>query len=123
MSTAHHPSDDGPDGQPGPAGVADAVTSGPAPVPADEHGYKHLIGRIAAGDESALGALYDAFVGRVHALSTLIAGDADAAAVATRETFVSVWRHAHTYDADRTSPLAWVLGMARATGRGLQAAA
>lgn len=119
MSNAHPASDDGPDGQPSTAGIGDPL----APGPDDQQLPAHLIDRIAAGDESALSALYDAFVGRVHALTTLIAGDADAAAAATRETFVSVWRLAHTYDASNASPLAWVLGMARATGRGLPTAA
>ncbi|WP_370291288.1 sigma factor [Nocardioides sp.] len=119
MSTAPRTSDDGPDGQPSTAGIDDPL----APGPVDHHLPEHLIDRIAAGDETALTALYDAFVGRVHALTTLIAGDADVAATATRETFVSVWRLAHTYDASSASPLAWVLGMARATGRGLSTAA
>lgn len=92
----------------------------PDPSAAD-HGA--LLTRVAEGDESALSALYDAFVGKVHALSTLMAADAEAAAAVTRETFLSVWRQAGTYDAAHCSPLAWVLGLARATGRGMATAA
>jgi RNA polymerase sigma-70 factor (ECF subfamily) len=72
-----------------------------------------LIRRMAAGDEQALGALYDATLGKVYGLALRITGRPDAAEDVAAEVYHQAWRQAGRYDAARGRPLAWLLTMAR----------
>jgi RNA polymerase sigma-70 factor (ECF subfamily) len=73
-----------------------------------------LVARIASGDESALAALYDRWVGVVHALALRIVGDADDADDVVEETFWQVWRRATSYEETRGGVSTWLLIIARA---------
>lgn len=68
---------------------------------------------MAGGDEQALGALYDRWVTRVHAVVFQLLGDADDAEDVTEEAFWQAWRQAGRYDAARGSPAAWLVAIAR----------
>src|SRR5438094_8100543 len=72
------------------------------------------VARIASGDESALAALYDRWVGIVHALALRIVGDADDADDVVEETFWQVWRRATSYEETRGGVSTWLLIIARA---------
>jgi RNA polymerase sigma-70 factor, ECF subfamily len=71
-----------------------------------------LIARLAAGDRSALGLLYDRYAGPVYALVLRIIADRQAAEDLLQEVFLRVWQRAATYQATRGRPLTWVLGIA-----------
>ena len=72
-----------------------------------------LIARIARQDEDALGALYDATVGRVYGLALRILRDEQGAEEVAEEVFFQVWRQAGRYDGARGRPLGWLLNLAR----------
>ncbi len=72
-----------------------------------------LIGRIAAGSESALSTLYDRWHGVVSALADRILADADEADDVVEETFWQAWRNAGRFDASRGSVQTWLLTIAR----------
>lgn len=72
-----------------------------------------LLRRMAAGDESALGALYDRWAPLVHSVVLRVVGDADDAEELVEETFWQAWRQAGRYDARRGAISGWLVVMAR----------
>ena len=68
---------------------------------------------MAGGDEVALGALYDLWAERVHALAFWILKDADEAEDVVEETFWQVWRTASRYDGKRSAGSTWLMMIAR----------
>ena len=82
-----------------------------APVPVDCD--RALLRRMATGDEKALGALYDLWSERVHALAFWILKDADDAEDVVEETFWQIWRTADRYMAGRSAGSTWIMMIAR----------
>jgi RNA polymerase sigma-70 factor (ECF subfamily) len=72
-----------------------------------------LIARCAQGDQSALALLYDATAAHVNGLALRILADREMAEEVTGDVYLQVWRSARTYDAERGTPLAWLLTLAR----------
>ena len=72
-----------------------------------------LLQRIAAGDEHALGALYDRWSPLVFSLCVHILGDDDEAEEAVEETFWQAWRQAARYDTTRGAVSTWLTTIAR----------
>lgn len=72
-----------------------------------------LLERIAAGEQAALGQLYDIFAPLVNGLALRIVRDTGDAEDVVQEVFVQVWRQASRYDAARGTPEAWLCTMAR----------
>lgn len=72
-----------------------------------------LVRRVAAGEESALEALYRELEEPVHGFAARLLQDPGAAEEATVEVFTRVWERAATYDPERGHVIAWVLTMAR----------
>jgi RNA polymerase sigma-70 factor (ECF subfamily) len=68
---------------------------------------------MADGDESALSALYDRWVDRVHTIAYWILKDADEAEDVVEETFWQVWRTAARYDVARSAGSTWLMLIAR----------
>lgn len=85
-----------------PATTADAEAARDAALAA-------LIRRMSAGDEAALGELYDATLGKVYGLALRITGRADAAEDVAAEVYHQAWRQAERYDPERGRPLTWLL--------------
>lgn len=71
-----------------------------------------LLDRLAAGDPSAIGDLYDAYGRQVYALAFRMLEDAAAAEDVTQEVFVKVWRNAAKFDPDRGRVATWILHLA-----------
>src|SRR5690348_10021326 len=59
--------------------------------------------RLRAGDEAALGELYDSYGGFVYGLALRVIGDKQAAEDVTQEVFVSVWDDPSRSEPDRGS--------------------
>lgn len=72
-----------------------------------------LIKRIALGQEDALAAFYDGTCRLAYGLILRIVGDPATAEEVTLDAYIQVWRRADTYSAERGSPLAWFLTIAR----------
>jgi RNA polymerase sigma-70 factor, ECF subfamily len=72
-----------------------------------------LIARCAEGDQEALAALYDRTAAQINGLALRILGDRELAEEVTGDVFLQAWRVAASYDANRGSPLAWLLTLAR----------
>jgi RNA polymerase sigma-70 factor (ECF subfamily) len=80
-------------------------------VPHDDD--RALLRRMATGDETALGALYDLWSERVHALALWILRDADEAEDVVEETFWQMWRTADRYQGGRSAGSTWIMMIAR----------
>ncbi|MFE0461356.1 RNA polymerase sigma factor [Kitasatospora sp. NPDC058965] len=63
--------------------------------------------RLARGEESALGELYDQLAPLVHGLAGRILGDEVAAAQLTREVFGHLWEHPEEFDPAERSLRSW----------------
>ncbi|MER5348829.1 sigma-70 family RNA polymerase sigma factor [Kitasatospora sp. NPDC002551] len=64
--------------------------------------------RLARGEETALGELYDQLAPMVHGLAGRILADQTAAAQLTREIFAHVWEHPESFDPARGSLRSWL---------------
>lgn len=60
-----------------------------------------LVQRLCAGDETALGELYDTHSGFVYGLALRVLGDKQAAEDVAQEVFVSFWEHPERFDHTR----------------------
>jgi RNA polymerase sigma factor (sigma-70 family) len=69
-----------------------------------EHGTSSdeaLVRRLVAGDETALGELYDSHSGFVYGLSLRVLANKQAAEDVTQEVFVTFWEHPDRFDHTR----------------------
>lgn len=94
------------------------TTSAPGQAPADgaeaaRAADRELLRRMAAGDEGALGELYDRWHALLHSLATQIVGDADDAEEVLEEAFWQAWRQAARYDESRGSVSTWLTTILR----------
>src|SRR5436309_5345456 len=84
----------------------------PVPAPPDDP-LEKLVGRMAAGQEGALGELYDATSPRVFGLTLRILRDRAAAEEATIDVYTQVWKQTGRYDPAKGTVLAWLLILGR----------
>src|SRR5262245_5188512 len=75
-----------------------------------------LIKRVAAGDQSAIAALYDATSRLVFGLILRVVSDRSTAEEVLLDVYTQVWRQAASYDETRGAPLAWLMTIARTRG-------
>ncbi|MFZ2013557.1 MAG: ECF RNA polymerase sigma factor SigK [Nocardioides sp.] len=86
----------------------------PAEPPSDEGGpggtpMAELLKRASHGDEAAFAEWYDATAARAFGLAVRVLRDRAQAEEVTQESYLDCWRHAARFDADKGSPLAWLL--------------
>ncbi|MEZ4654340.1 MAG: sigma-70 family RNA polymerase sigma factor [Candidatus Eisenbacteria bacterium] len=74
---------------------------------------RHLLARVAAGEEAALESLYEATSAWVYGLARRILRDESTAQEVTLDTYLHAWRRAHEYDGRRGRPSTWLLTIAR----------
>lgn len=72
-----------------------------------------LVRRVAAGDERALGVLYDRYSGLVYGAGNRFLGDWGLAEDLVQDVFTSVWRNAGGFDPSRASFATWVYRITR----------
>jgi RNA polymerase sigma-70 factor, ECF subfamily len=86
----------------------DACT-GKLPVPA----AVHLVQRVGNQDREAFSQLYERFSTLVFTLAMRMLKTRSDAEDLLQEVFVQVWRQAQGYSAERGSPEAWIINIAR----------
>jgi RNA polymerase sigma-70 factor (ECF subfamily) len=79
-----------------------------APTVAAAGGERVLLARLVAGDESALGELYDAHSALVFGVARRVLADPVAAEDVCQEVFVHVWTNAAAVDLDRCTIRGWL---------------
>ena len=72
-----------------------------------------LILRICAHDEAALSLLYTRYADTVYGLSLRIVRQAEVAEEVVQETFMRVWRGAHTFQGNPSGLRSWLFRIAR----------
>ena len=82
-------------------------------TPADSTLLAQLLARCALRDERAAAELYRLSAPKLFAVIARILRRNDWAEEVLQETFLSVWRHAAEYRADRSAPLTWMTRIAR----------
>ncbi|MBI1966779.1 MAG: sigma-70 family RNA polymerase sigma factor [Gemmatimonadetes bacterium] len=72
-----------------------------------------LVERMAAGDERALGELYDHHGGTAYAVAVTIVGERADAEEVVADVFGQMWRTAEQFDPSRGSVVAWLAAITR----------
>jgi len=72
-----------------------------------------LVARIRAGDEQAMGALYDRYSGIVYAVALRVLNDSGAAEDILQEVFLQLWRKPDAFDASRGALGPWLAVITR----------
>ncbi len=72
-----------------------------------------LLVEVSKGDSEALSELYDRLAGIVHALALRVVGDPARAENTVQKVFLTIWKKAHLYDANRSSAKTWIFSIAR----------
>ena len=72
-----------------------------------------LLARMRRGDQRALEELYESTVGSVYALALAILRSAEDAEEVVGDTYARAWRQSERFDAERASPVGWLMMMCR----------
>jgi len=72
-----------------------------------------LLAAIAEGHQQALASLYRRRGGLLYSLLVRMLVSETEAQEVMQDVFVRIWRRAHQYDAGRSSPIAWMIMIAR----------
>jgi RNA polymerase sigma-70 factor (ECF subfamily) len=86
--------------------------SGP-PRPSDPGSREAMLQACARGDRTALHSLYSATAPQLFGLALGIVRSRDLAEDIMQDSFVRVWRHAHSFEPGRGSAMAWLAGIVR----------
>ncbi len=70
-----------------------------------------LLARVATGDDAALGVLYDRYSSLAMGLAYKVLVDRGQAEDVVQEAFLSVWRRAATFDAQKGSARGWLMSI------------
>ncbi len=85
-------------------------------IPLDEEQHAvdaQILQRIAAGDQSALGELYDRLSRPLFSVALHILHDAAAAEDVLHDVFVTVWEHAAGFETSRGHVFSWAMTLTR----------
>jgi RNA polymerase sigma-70 factor (ECF subfamily) len=72
-----------------------------------------LLARVARGDRGAFSQLYEQSSALLFSLAFRILGDRESAADLLQDVYLEIWRKRMRYDADRGSPMAWMVTITR----------
>ena len=74
-----------------------------------------LIGKVSLGDRQAFGRLYDLTNAKLFGVALRVLKDRASAEDVLQETYMKVWRRADRYARGGTSPMTWLITIARNT--------
>lgn len=80
---------------------------------ADVEQLSRLLQATAEGDERAFADLYRATSSHLYGLLFRMLKRRDQAEEALQDCYIKIWQKAETFDADKGSPLTWMLAVAR----------
>lgn len=83
------------------------------PVTPASDALSALMPRIAAGDREALRQLYEATSAKLFGLCLRILSDREECEDVLQEVYVTIWRRADRFDAQRAGVMAWISTIAR----------
>ena len=85
------------------------------PPPPDERQLAdaRLMGRVAQGDKTAFGELYDRFSRPLYATALRVVSDAAEAQDLVHDVFVTLWEKAATFESTRGTAFAWAVTLVR----------
>jgi RNA polymerase sigma-70 factor (ECF subfamily) len=72
-----------------------------------------LLSAVAEGDQSRFAALYRRRSGVIYSLLVRMLVNEMEAQEVMQDAFVQIWKRAHRYDREKSSPLAWMIMIAR----------
>ena len=75
----------------------------------DAAGDQALLLRLHGRDEQALGELYDHHSAAAYGVALRVTGNAELAEEVVQDAFLTVWRRAETYQAERGTVRSWLL--------------
>ena len=90
-----------------------AVKGSPSGATADREALARALTAVAAGSESALRDVYRSTSAKLFGICLRILNDRAEAEDALQDIYVTIWRRAAGYDADRASPVTWLATIAR----------
>jgi RNA polymerase sigma-70 factor, ECF subfamily len=93
--------------------LGDVLYAGKAAQRPSEAEWAELVRSIAAGDQSALEALYERSHRIVFTLSVRITGNRETAEEVTLDVFHEIWRRAGTYDPANGPVVGWIMNQTR----------
>jgi RNA polymerase sigma-70 factor (ECF subfamily) len=73
----------------------------------------NVVQRLAQGDATALGELYDRYAGIVNGIARRILKDSGEAEDVVQTVFIQAWQQAHCYNGERGTVAAWLCNLAR----------
>jgi RNA polymerase sigma-70 factor (ECF subfamily) len=103
----------GPEGQPVAGTPADGTPAGAGAPSAPGEDDAALVARMSAGDERALGALYDRWSSAAYSLAVHVVRDPGEAEDVVEDTFWQAWRQAARYEPTRGGVSTWLMTIAR----------
>lgn len=72
-----------------------------------------LLGAASRGDTAAFGQLYTATSAKLYGIVARLVGRRDLADEVLQETYLRIWKHAGRFDPARSSPITWMVAIAR----------
>jgi RNA polymerase sigma-70 factor (ECF subfamily) len=93
--------------------VRAAINDGSQSEAAAVRSLATLVERMRSGQERALEELYEATVGKLHALASAILRSAEDTEEIVCETYAYAWANAARFDASRANALGWLLMLCR----------
>ncbi|AWH73147.1 RNA polymerase subunit sigma-70 [Dokdonia sp. Dokd-P16] len=76
---------------------------------------KHIVELLKAGDERAIGLLYDNYADALYGVAIKVTHDEELAQDVLQESFVKIWKNAHKYDADKARLFTWLFRVVQNT--------
>lgn len=76
---------------------------------------KHIVDLLKAGDERAIGLLYDHYADALYGVAIKVTHDEDLAQDVLQESFVKIWKNAHKYDAEKARLFTWLFRVVQNT--------
>lgn len=76
---------------------------------------KHIVELLKAGDDRAMGLLYDHYADALYGVAVKVTHDETLAQDVLQESFLKIWKNAHKYDADKARLFTWLFRVVQNT--------
>ncbi len=76
---------------------------------------KHIVELLKAGDDRAMGLLYDHYADALYGIAIKVTHDEELAQDVLQESFVKIWKNAHKYDVKKARLFTWLFRVVQNT--------